>query len=120
MELQDLNPPRAVIHVGDIEVELKPFSLFEKAWVLQEFSTPENKNGLQVLADALGNLDMLTVSRFAWRLVADKNSITKKEFFSHCEDRKNLVKVYEALCKCLKDSEPTKHASRKLEELKKS
>lgn len=119
MEAHELFPPRAEIQVDDVVLELKPFSLFEKSWAHREFATKEQGNGITNLAESLQKLEMLVVAKFAWRLVADKSLISEEAFFKYCSNSRNLVKVYNSILTCLRDSEPPPAVGKRLQEIKK-
>ena len=106
--LKDLKPKQSHITINNKEYALKPFTLSIRIWAENYFATPENKNGLQVLSERIGGLELNpddaldAVCRTCFKLLIDKKDFTDYEnFVDKVDNYNNLMQLYKALCECI-------------------
>lgn len=121
VSINDLNPRNSTFKLNGKEYELKKFSLAIQVWANDEFATPENKNGLEVLSQKVTNLDADAIARCCYRMLVDKSDFGSFEnFLDKFKDYYTLLEVLLIpFSECLGVSQPSKEDIEEDLELKK-
>lgn len=120
MKLEEFNPAPPEININGKVVEFNKFRLIDKAWATLAFSSKEQPNGLQNLANGLQNLDAVVIARLAWRLVKNKRDIDEEAFYDYAEKQRNLMEILTRINQILEQSQPSTKVNDRMRELKKS
>jgi len=122
--LQELNPRKSEIVINKKTYVLKKFSLLARVWARTEFATPEQSDGLMVLAKRMETFnDIEAWSKMLYHLLEDRRDFKNYESFLGALEKggkfSNVIQAYRALMECIGLSEPEPE-SEDTKDLKKS
>ena len=113
INLHDLNPRRSELKLKDKVYTLKPFTLSTRVWVESEFSTKDNKSGLENFSKMLGAIEtnpdkaLRAASILCFRLLEDRSDFKDvDDFIDRHENYNNLGSMYKSICEVIGLSEP--------------
>lgn len=108
MNIEQIAPAKSQIEVSGKKYNLNFFTLAEQVWSMNEFATPENKNGIEILSGLLIDLNPRAIAKLTYRLLEDKSDfITEERFINTFKDTYTLISVLLApLNECLTNSQP--------------
>ena len=121
VSINDLRPSESTFVLSGKTYTLKAFTLAAQVWANDEFSTPEQPNGLFNLSDKLQNLDPDAVAKSCYYLLKDKSDFpTLDKFLDALGDHYTILKVLlQPFSNCLGVSQPTEDETAEEIELKK-
>lgn len=124
---QELNPSDAIVEIDNREFTLRAFDLTAQVWAYNHFATPENKDGMTVLANRIADInDADAVLQLTWHLLKRKVYFGNYDaFVKAIDDHKGgkwtkIMDLYGAVVKTLGVSQPQLEEIQEELELKKS
>lgn len=97
----DLIPKNSKIKIHNKVYKLKPFTLAVELWATDEFKTPQEPNGLQVLSNRLRDFsDKEAVFKVIYKLIIDKSDFDTYEKFIKYVEEMEQERIYIFITEC--------------------
>ena len=112
VKLEELNPRKSEIFLIKKKYTLKPFTLSQQIWVMNEFATEADPEGGQNLKRLLEKMDVVATYKLAFRLIEDKSDfIDYEDMMNKCGTGANFMRIMYGLSESIGLSEAMIDAS---------